>query len=149
MKRPWAIYGVYVGGHLEYIGLTVNVAARRAHHKKMRFAGEDFSVRVLRRAETLLEAERIERSLIERRQPPRNIEWRGLGRGKHILVNTVRANWRGDMIPVRLRIRPGMMMPDEARFVWLAGGHGSNAAAIAEMPGWTIERAYHTFGPRQ
>jgi predicted GIY-YIG superfamily endonuclease len=146
---PWMVYGIEVDDRLEYIGITSNAALRKREHGSTRFWGKTFRMVTLKRVQTKPAALTAERDLITKHQPPMNIQHRGLGRSSTVSVNIVRPDGAGGMVAATMRLRPGMMHPDAARVIWFSGAHTTNAEAILDMPGWSVNRAIRTFGVRK
>lgn len=147
MTGDWVVYEIRVDGCREYIGITSDIPARRINHSAVKFYGEKFSMHVLHTVKTKAEAIQVERALVIQHAPPRNISYRGMGRGSAILVRTTRPGADGRRIPITVRLRPGTMHPDAARVEWVSDRHETIAAALLAMPGWSRERAALVFGP--
>lgn len=144
----WVIYAIMVDDKIDYIGMTRNLERRTHGHKGNRYF--DFWLRpvVLHRARTLETAKRVERRLIRKHKPPRNVQHNPDKKGAVTYVDTYRLSPSGVELPVRFRLREGMMHPDEARKIWCDPEDLVNAVVLQSMPGWTLERALSMFGPR-
>ena len=143
----WVIYAIMVDDKIDYIGMTRNLQERTHGHQGNRYWDWSLTPVVLCRARTLETAKRAERRLIRKHKPPRNIQ-HNPKKGAFTYVETHRLSPSGVKIPVRFRLREGMMHPDEARKIWCSPEDLINAVALRSMPGWTLERALSMFGPR-
>lgn len=142
----WTVYAIEVDGILEYIGITSQPVMRRRHHGATTFWGVPFAMRSLHSGLTKRGALRLEKTEVLGRKPRRNIQHQA--RGNIALVDTFRWNGSGRWLPVRFRMREGVMHPDRARKIWHRGSRRLNGEVIKRMPGWTVHRAIQMFGSR-
>jgi predicted GIY-YIG superfamily endonuclease len=125
MKREWVVYGAYDGDKLLYIGKTGHLQKRAQWHRSRSRWARRCEFRVMRKARSERAALRIEAELIWLHQPPQNTH---LKPAKNC---------------------PVAMPHAEARGVWHSNPTLVDWAVVAEMPGWTAERARRLFGQRE
>ena len=141
---PWFIYALIVDGDIVYIGRTTQPEIRRRRHLWERQKGLDPTFEVICCSSTTADAAAVETTLIAKHAPKFNVAHSSRRRPTVRLVKTFRPGIDG-LVPVTMRLRDGMMHPDEARKVW-TDGPGTIQERIARM-GWPLATAYQIFGP--
>lgn len=139
----WFIYAISEGDEIVYIGRSTRPDRRSAQHGWGRFNARNVRFAVLCCARNFADASAVEAALIARHTPRFNVAFNGARRPVVRHVKTVRQGPNGP-ISVTMRLREGMMHPDDARDVWL-NGPGTMQERLERM-GWELSAAYRTFG---
>lgn len=139
----WFIYALSEGDEVVYIGRSTRPERRHAQHKWARFKGRDVQFTVLCCACGVENASAIEARLIAAYNPRLNVAFKDKPTPVVGHVETMRQTPNGP-VPVTMRLREGMMHPDEARAVWL-NGPGTMQERLDRM-GWKLGTAYQMFG---
>lgn len=140
---PWFIYALIVDDEIVYIGRTTQPTARRRQHRWEQRKGCNPELEVMCCSATTADAVATEAMLIAKHAPKFNVAYSPRRRLVVRHVETFRRGIDGP-IPVTMRLREGMMHPNDARKVWI-DGPGTMQERLARM-GWTLTTAYQIFG---
>lgn len=140
---PWFIYALTVDDEIVYVGRTMYPNRRRRQHLWEQRKGINPQLEVLCCSATKSDAAATEAMLIAEYTPKFNIAHSSKRRPVVRHVETFRPSLDGPA-PVTMRLREGMMHPDDARKVWMEGP-GTMQERLARM-GWSVSAAYQMFG---